>query len=71
MFLMAARVTRARILDADDTIALAARILEMLRDDELRDRTGACSREQYMTYYTLDRWGRDICEALESAPLHD
>jgi len=59
------------IVGADDTTALASRILALLRDDELRERMGACSREKYLNYYTLERWGRDICEALGSVLQRD
>jgi glycosyltransferase involved in cell wall biosynthesis len=57
------------IVGAEDTSALVARILELLGDDDMRERMGSCSRQKYLNYYTLDRWGRDMCEALGSALL--
>jgi len=48
------------LVDSDDPVAIAAGIIRLLRDPELRGRMGAAGRRAVETYYNWDRVARDL-----------
>ncbi len=48
------------LVDSDDPVAIAAGIIRLLHDPELRRRMGAAGRRAVETYYNWDRVARDL-----------
>lgn len=55
------------IVPAGDVTAIANRIVELLRHDNLRQQMGAASRHRFTENYSLDRWAKRMTNVFEQA----